>query len=201
MHEIELLTTMPNTLNEDVLVVYEVDARASRLTVRAFATGFLSAFGHNPSISVRNLRGEARLASQTLDGASLRAAVAVDSLAVENDISDKDRREMQRAMNEEVLEAGKFPEISYECFRVSGNMTGERQFAFVLDGELTLHGVTRDQPISGRAFVTGDILRASGELVLRLSDHQITPVSAVGGGLKLKDEVKINFDVVARKQG
>lgn len=104
-------------------------------------------------------------------------------------------------MNEEVLEVGKFPEISYECSRVSGNMTGERQFNFVLEGELTLHGVTRSQPISGRAFLTGDVLRASGEFALLLSDYQITPVSAVGGGLKLKDEVKINFDVVARKQG
>jgi polyisoprenoid-binding protein YceI len=192
---------MPNTLNEDVLVVYEVDARTSRLTVRAFASGLLSAFGHNPSVSVRNLRGEARLASQTLEGASLRATVAADSLAVENDISDKDRREMQRAMNDEVLEAGEFPEISYECSRISGNMTGEGQFTFLLEGQLTLHGITRDQPISGRAFLTGDVLRASGEFALLLSDYQITPVSAVGGGLKLKDEVKINFDVVARRQG
>jgi len=192
---------MPNTLNEDVLVIYEVDARASRLTVRAFASGFFSALGHNPNISVRNMRGEARLASQTLEGASLRATVAADSLAVENDISDKDRREMQRAMNEEVLEAGKFPEISYECSRISGNMTGEGQLTFVLEGELTLHGVTRSQSISGRAFLTGDMLRASGEFPLSLSDYQITPVSALGGGLKLKDELKINFDVVARKHG
>ena len=192
---------MPNTLKDDVLVVYEVDARASRLTVRAFASGFLSAFGHNPNISVRNLRGEARLASQTLEGASLRVTAAADLLAVENDVSDKDRREMQRAMNEEVLETGKFPEIRYECSRIAGNMTGEGQFTFVLDGELTLHGVTRNQPISGRAFVTGDMLRASGEFALLLGDYQIAPVSAVGGGLKLKDELKINFDVVARKHG
>ena len=192
---------MPNTLKEDVLVVYEVDARASRLTVRAFASGFLSAFGHNPNISVRNLRGEARLANQTLEGASLRVTAAADSLAVENDVSDKDRREMQRAMNEEVLEIGKFPEISYECSRIAGSMTGEGQSTFVLDGELTLHGVTRNQPISGRAFVTGDMLRASGEFALLLGDYQIAPVSAVGGGLKLKDELKIDFDVVARKHG
>lgn len=192
---------MPNALNKDLLLVYEVDARASRLSVRAFATGFLSAFGHNPIISVRDLRGQARLSDENLDGATLRATVAADSLRVENDINDKDRKEMQRAMQEEVLEMTRFPEIDYQCARISGNVTGEGQFTFVLEGELALHGVTRSQPISGRAFFTGDVMRASGEFALRLSDYQITPVSAVGGGLKLKDELKINFDVVARKQG
>ena len=192
---------MPNALNKDLLLVYEVDARASRLSVRAFATGFLSAFGHNPIISVRDLRGQARLSDENLDGATLRATVAADSLRVENDISDKDRKEMQRAMQEEVLEVTRFPEIDYQCARISGNVTGEGQFTFVLEGELALHGVTRSQPISGRAILTGDMMRASGEFALRLSDYQITPVSAVGGGLKLKDELKVTFDVVARKQG
>jgi polyisoprenoid-binding protein YceI len=169
--------------------------------VRAFASGFLSGFGHNPVVSVRGLAGTAELLEGTLEHATLHAMVKADALSIENDVSDKDRREMQRAMDQDVLEAAKFPEITYECSRVSGNITGEGQFAFTLDGELTLHGVTRSETISGRAFLTGDVLRASGEFLLRQTDYRIKPVSAVGGGLKLKDELKISFDVVARKQG
>ena len=180
---------------------YAIDPGVSRLTIRAFATGFLSAFGHNPVISVRAMSGSAEVADDTLEGSALHVAVKADSLGVENDIDDKDRKEMQRTMEEEVLEAKRFPEIAYECSRISGDRTGEGQFTFVLQGDLTLHGVIRNEPISGRAFITGDLLRASGEFVLHLSDYQIKPVSAVGGGLKLKDEIKINFDVVARKQG
>lgn len=180
---------------------YAIDPGVSRLTIRAFATGFLSVFGHNPVIRVRSLTGTAEVADDTLDGAALQVAVTTDSLRVENNINDKDRKEMQRAMDEEVLEAKRFPEIAYECSRVTGDRTGENQVTFVLQGDLTLHGVTRNEPISGRAFVTGEMLRASGEFVLHLSDYQIKPVSAVGGGLKLKDEVKINFEVMARKQG
>jgi polyisoprenoid-binding protein YceI len=179
---------------------YAIDSGVSRLTIRAFATGFLSAFGHNPVISVRDFVGTAQIADNTLEGAALHVTVKADSLRVENDISDKDRKEMQRAMQEEVLEVGRFPEIDYQSSRISGNRTGEGQFAFVIEGDLTLHGGTRNETISGQAFVTGDLLRASGEFVLRLSDYQIKPVSAVGGGLKLKDELKIAFDVVARKQ-
>jgi polyisoprenoid-binding protein YceI len=180
---------------------YGIDSGVSRLTVRAFASGFLSGFGHNPVVSVRGLAGTAELLEGTLEHATLHAVVKADALSIENDVSDKDRREMQRAMDQDVLEAAKFPEITYECSRVSGNITGEGQFAFTLDGELTLHGVTRSEAISGRAFLTGDVLRASGEFLLRQTDYRIKPVSAVGGGLKLKDELKISFDVVARKQG
>jgi polyisoprenoid-binding protein YceI len=189
--------TSPNA----TAIRYAIDPGVSRLTIRSFATGFLSAFGHNPVISVRSLIGTAQVADDTLDGAALHVAVKADSLRVENDINDKDRKEMQRAMDEEVLEAKRFPEIAYECCRITGDSTSEGQFAFVLQGDLTLHGVTRNEPISGQAFVTGEMLRASGGFVLHLSDYQIKPVSAVGGGLKLKDEVKINFDVMARKQG
>jgi polyisoprenoid-binding protein YceI len=188
------------TSSNATTIRYGIDSGVSRLTVRAFASGFLSGFGHNPVISARDLTGTTDLMDGTLDQAIVRASVKADSLSVENDISDKDRREMQRAMNQEVLEAGKFPDISYECSRVSGNVMGEGQFAFVLEGELTLHGVTRSQAISGRAFLTVDLLRASGEFAVRLSEYKIAPVSAVGGGLKLKDELKISFDVVARKQ-
>jgi hypothetical protein len=40
------------------LVHYLVDARASRFTVQAFATGLLSAMGHNPAIAIRNFSGD-----------------------------------------------------------------------------------------------------------------------------------------------
>ena len=71
----------------------------------------------------------------------------------------------------------------------------------MLHGKLTLHGVTRPQKVPARIAVTGDMLRAFGEFSLRQSDYNIKPVSAVGGGLKVKDEVKFTFDIVARKDG
>ena len=44
------------------------------------------------------------------------------------------------------------------------------------------------------------MLRAFGEFAIRQSDYNIKPVSAIGGGLKVKDEVKFSFDIVARRQ-
>jgi hypothetical protein len=60
--------------------------------------------------------------------------------------------------------------------------------------------VTRGQPITVRIASFGEVLRTSGEFTLRQSDYQIKPVSVAGGALKLKDEVKFSFEMVARKQ-
>ena len=44
--------------------------------------------------------------------------------AVQNDISDKDRREMERVMHEEVLETDKYAEIAFESTAAAANSSG-----------------------------------------------------------------------------
>jgi hypothetical protein len=46
----------------------------------------------------------------------------------------------------------------------------------------------------------GTMLRISGEFQLRQSDYGIKPFSFAGGALRLKDELKFKFELVARKQ-
>jgi polyisoprenoid-binding protein YceI len=111
----------------------------------------------------------------------------------------KDRDELNGRMHEEVLESDSFSEISFECSRVSASKIGEGQYWAAVNGELSLHGVTRAQAVSARITVNGETLRAAGEFSIRLSDYEIRPVSAVGGAVKLKDEVKLSFDITARK--
>jgi hypothetical protein len=44
------------------------------------------------------------------------------------------------------------------------------------------------------------MLRISGDFTLRQSDYGIKPVSFAAGALRLKDELKFNFEMVARHQ-
>jgi polyisoprenoid-binding protein YceI len=76
---------------------------------------------------------------------------------------------------------------------------GEGSFTAMLNGDLALHGVTLKQAVSARVTLKGDTLRAAGEFSIRQSDYEIRPVSAAGGTVKLKDELKLSFDVAARK--
>ena len=100
-------------------VRYLIDAKASTFRVRAFATGMLSAFGHNPTISIPDIEGEIRVAPDSPEDASLRIVIQAVSLAVADDISSKDRQEIERRMHGEVLETESYPEIIYECSRAA----------------------------------------------------------------------------------
>jgi len=182
------------------IVRYVFDTGVSRFTVRAFARGMLSAFGHSPMFAIRQYSGVAQCNPETLEETSLRMTIKAASLEVADNISDKDRRDIEREMRGRVLETGKYPEIVYECSRVALNKTGDGQYSVTLNGDLTLHGVTRGQSVTAKVAVTGDTLRAFGEGSLRQSDYSIKLVSAMGGGLKVKDEVKLSFDLMARKQ-
>ena len=101
------------------VVRYTINPRASRFTVRVFAKGVLSAFGHNPTIAIHDFSGEAQIDSEKLEASRLRLTIAASSLAVMDDISDKDRREIERQMLEDVLDVTAYPQIVYACSKVS----------------------------------------------------------------------------------
>src|SRR6478752_10054163 len=97
------------------LLHYVVDARASRFTVQAFASGLLSAMGHNPKIGIRTFTGEVDFDAEAVQASGFRLSMKANSLGVLDDISDKDRREIEQAMNVQVLESARYPDIIYEA--------------------------------------------------------------------------------------
>ena len=180
---------------------YVIDSRTSRFTVQAFATGLLARMGHNPVIGIRDFSGEMQFNPDKLEAGSFRLLIKSASLGVQNDISDKDRREIERLMNQEVLETAKFPEIVYEAATISVTKMADMLCSATLNGNLSLHGVTRNQTIVVRVALLGSMLRASGDFTLDQTDYNIKLVTFAGGALKLKDDLKFSFEMVARKQG
>ena len=179
---------------------YVIDGRSSRFTVQAFATGLLAKMGHNPTIGIRDLSGEMKFNPDKLEAGSFRLVIKAASLSVQDDISDKDLREIERLMKQEVLEITKFPEIVYEAPSISVTKMSDSLCSATLNGNLTMHGVNRSQPIVTRVALLGSMLRASGEFSLNQTDYNIKLVSVAGGALKLKDELKLSFEMVARRQ-
>ncbi|HEY7634636.1 MAG TPA: YceI family protein [Gemmatimonadales bacterium] len=177
-------------------VHYRIDSPASRLSVRTFAGGALSVFGHDPTFVTRDVRGELTLVPDELTSASMRLVVNAESLTLSGEVNDADRREIERRTRQEVLDTASHPEIIYEC--PAGSVTAHGPTQLTLQGDLTLHGVTRPQPVSARLFLTGDTVRAQGEATLRQTDYGIRLVTAVGGMLRVKDELQLSFDIVAR---
>jgi polyisoprenoid-binding protein YceI len=179
---------------------YVIDSRSSRFTVQAFATGLLAKMGHNPTIGIRDFSGEMRFDPDKLEAGSFHLVIKTASLSVQDDINAKDVREIERLMSQEVLETAKFPEIVYDAPSISITKMADALCSATLNGNLTMHGVTRSQPIAVRVALFGSMLRASGDFALDQTDYNIKLVSVAGGALKLKDELKFSFEVVARKQ-
>jgi polyisoprenoid-binding protein YceI len=180
---------------------YRLDASQSRFTVQAFAEGLLSSFGHDPVIAVRGFEGEAECADDTLEAAKLRVKVDADSLAVAGDVKEKDRLEIEQMMREQVLETARHPEIIFESTSITASRLSGGRYRVRIIGDLTLHGVTgRNLWIQAEVKQAEDGLRAQGEFTLRQTDYQIKPVSVAGGTLKVKNELKLSFDIVAKKR-
>jgi polyisoprenoid-binding protein YceI len=195
------MTDRTGSFPQDVGAAYTLDVAASKFTLQAFAGGLLSAFGHNPVIAIPDFAGDVHLGAGGIEQATLQMTINTTSLKVVSDMPDTDRVEVERVMQQQVLESEWYPEITYECSRISASQTGQDQYWVALNGDLTLHGVTRGQTVSARVSMNGDNLRASGSFSLLQRDYEIKLVSFAGGTLKVKDELKCSFEIVAKKRG
>jgi len=181
-------------------VNYAIDSAASRFTVQAFATGLLSSFGHNPTISIRDFSGEIQCVPRTYEKAFVRVTVRTGTMEVLDEMKSDDRAKLEKTMYEEVLEIQRFPEAVYESKQMSVEKLSNELLLASVQGELSFHGVTQSQSLDARVTDMGTMLRVSGEFSLRQSDYAIKPFSFAGGALRLKDELKFSFELVARQQ-
>jgi polyisoprenoid-binding protein YceI len=178
---------------------YRLDAGQSRFTVQAFAEGLLSSFGHDPVIAIRDFEGEVEFVPGTLEGARVRMTIKTDSLAATDNVKEKDRDEIERMMRDEALEVSNYPEIVFESTTVTASRIREGRYRARVIGNLTLHGVTQPNLwIQAEVIFGDDELRAQGEFTLRQTDYKIKPVTAVGGMIKVKNELKFKFDIFAK---
>ncbi len=102
-------------------------------------------------------------------------------------------------MRDEVLETGKHPEIVFRSTKVSATKVAEGKYQAKIAGSLSLHGETRSVVVEAEVDFGSNNLRARGEISLKQSTFNIKPVSIAGGTVKVKDEVKLSFDIIAHQ--
>ena len=176
---------------------YKIDVSKSHFMVKAFAGGLLSAFAHDHNISIPDFSGEAQFTYGTFEPASLRLTVKANSLAVTDKVSEKDKNEIENTMRSKVLEVAKYPEIVFTSTSVSASKVDEGKYQVKISGELSLHGTAHAVVVNARVELSANSLHAHGEIPLRQTTYGIKPVSVAGGTIKVKDEVKLTFNIVA----
>ena len=162
-----------------------IDAEHSGLKVRVFKTGFFSAFAHNHEIDAPIAQG----AVDTSEHASVVLSADARKLRVgAPEVSEKDRSDIQKTMlGPEVLDSEHFPEIVFKSTAVDPNGADR----WTVRGELKLHGQTRPVAVD----VSYRAGHYTGQATLKQTEFGMKPVSIAGGTVKVKDEVRVEFDV------
>jgi polyisoprenoid-binding protein YceI len=165
----------------------EIDTQKSVMTVRVSKSGMFSAFGHDHEISAPIRNGKFsegdRSVDLTVDARQMRVT--------DQDVSDKDRAEIEENMlGPKVLDSGQFPEIRFHSTAVQPAGDGR----WTVSGDLTVHGKTR--PMKLEVKLQNGHYQGSAQLKQR--DFGIEPISVGGGAVKVKDELRVEFDIVAK---
>jgi polyisoprenoid-binding protein YceI len=179
---------------------YRLDAGRSTFMVRAFSGGLLWFKGHDHFIAVRDFSGEVRLAPETIIPASLQLTIKSNSLVETRDIfTEQQKQIINKELREIVLESEKYPEISFKSTSVTGKLNPGGQFDARIEGDLTMHGVTRRIDIPAQVTMAGNDLRARGEFTVDRSDFRVKATSAFHGLVRVRDKLKFTFDIVAHR--
>jgi polyisoprenoid-binding protein YceI len=179
---------------------YRIDPSQSQFTARIGVSGVLSALGHDHVVAIRDFTGEAQITQGTLEPGSLQLTIKAASLAeTEKEFSDSDRQKIDQAIHNEALEVAKYPEIVFKSTNVSAKKTGEGQFDVQIEGELSLHGVTRPINVPTQVSVTDNTITARGQFTVRHSDYQMKRISAGAGMVTAKDDMVLSFNITGVK--
>lgn len=193
------LTSVPAArLNSPEVRRYRIDSGQSNFMVHAFVGGLLSSLGHNHNIAIKDISGETEFTDGTVAPASLRMRIRADSLKVTDKVSDSDRQTIEKTMREQVLETGKYPEITFNSTKIEAIKNSDTQYQANIWGDLTLHGVTHNIFIKAQLTFDYKTLRARGEFTLKMTDYSIKPPSVAGGTITVKDTLKFNFNIFSQ---
>ena len=180
------------------MATYTLIPAQSRFTVQVFAGGLLSVLAHNPVFAVRDFSGTIEFDPAATDTAKISLSVAGESLELVENFRPADRAEIETIARRDVLETAAYPRIEYRSAQVAADRVTENWFRLRITGELALHGITRKHALEVQCRLSADRARLSGDTSLRLSDHGLKKVSALGGTITVKEEVKLTFDLVAQ---
>jgi polyisoprenoid-binding protein YceI len=122
-------------------------------------------------------------ASLSIDARSIQILEAVGGM---KSLSDKDRRDIGKNIDEKVLDTGKFPTLTFESTSVSGSEPN-----FNVAGNMTIKGTSR--PVNVALSVNGNQVAARTSISQK--DFGIKPFSAMMGAIKLRDDVEFELTV------
>lgn len=177
--------------------VYQLDADRSRVLISVDAAGPLSGLGHKHAISAYQMEAYAMI-STTQSRAILRLplkALRVDEPSARQQLQlegELDASEIADTKTNMLLslEADQYPEliIRIDEFHLAND-------AVVAVGELYLHGTIQPIQVPVNLSNQDGGLSVTGSFKILQTKFGIEPYSALGGGLRVADDLEIEFEL------
>jgi polyisoprenoid-binding protein YceI len=178
---------------------YTIDLSQSRVTATLTQEGFISRRYPTHRVEVKNFSGKIEVSERDETQIAVEVEAEAKSLTnADEGMTEFERREFHNVLNNSVLESDKFPKIKFVSTSVSDARKSGETRSFTLNGELTMRDATKRVSFPVTVTISNDQLRATGDAELKQTDFGITPYSGKLGMIRIGDEVKINFAIVAK---
>ena len=174
----------------------KIDVQRSSITVHVERSGFFSFAGDNHEVRAPLLSGSLNEnKDENKNGVELVVDAARMQVLDPKASAETRAKVQQKMLGPEVLDVARFPRIEFRSRRVTllnGARAGNPGDAMLrIAGDLTLHGQTH--PVEFEA--TGGSGHYHSSAKLKQSDFGIKPITIAGGAVKVKDEVKLDFEI------
>ncbi len=180
--------------------VMTIDAASSRVEISVGRSGVFGFAGHNHEVIAPAVSG--RVSFDPADWTRSSVSVKFDASALKvtgKGDPPQDVPKVQEVMlSDQVLDVKRFPAISFESRSVSARPHGAGAFDLVIEGDLTLHGVTRPLTVRATSNLDPRGMTVRGAFAIKQTDFGMEPVTAAGGTVRTKDEVGVQFAIAAR---
>jgi len=200
-----LLSGMTNARADDVRQC-EIDQKESVVVIRVYKEGKLSALGDNHLISTSQLEGALTFNSDRPELSNILLSVPTQSLIVNDPalrakaeegfnskVGSFNRKITRKSMlGKKVLYAKKYPYINLESLQLPAQLNGEATM------RVTLRGTSQDEEVEITTQFGNNVLQITGQFYLTQSDYGIAPFSIMFGGIRVKDALRLDFDVRAK---
>jgi polyisoprenoid-binding protein YceI len=180
---------------------YRVVAGESRMSVQVGTAGLFKMFGHEHDIQVKGLAGRVDWVPEAPESSRFVLEIDAASLTVKDEeLSEKDRAQVQSDMETKALALPKNPRIVFESTEVRVEKAEGTSRRLKLRGTLSLRGVTKPVEVPLTLDLAEGRLTAKGEMELESQNWGVPQISAVGGSVKTKEELQLTFEIVAVRE-
>jgi len=170
---------------------------SGNLFVYTFKEGLFSAVSHDLLLEVMDFKVDLNIPDGEMTSASFNLEAKSDSLNVicamkkgkrqPRLLKRKDKSDIKTFMEKDVLHTSKYNKITFQSIEIQ-----QEETYYLVKGQLSLHGTIKMIKFKVKS---DDRKRFKGAVILPQTNFGIKPYNALMGALKVRNRIKIGFDL------